>query len=368
MVVWLYLLTFCAAAGPLPLIDPEFSGGLDAWLVTTEGTTDSCLLPDGGGTPDTTAGKCLRLVSGTSIETRAPILRSMDADQSLHVWVSLKGVVQDSSVRFELVDASGQVHCGRKILPLESWSRYRIALVSKNASSGPLRLRIIRATGSGELLLDNLALELVTPLGEEYRSLFDGRTLAGWIGDKAGYVVEDGEIRVKSGTGGDLRTRSQFDDFELQFDFRLEPGANNGIAVRAPVEGDAAYEGIEIQVIDNFSSSNAKLKPWQYHGSAYGLIPAKRGWMLPPGQWNRQTIRLVGRRLTVTLNGHVILDGNLDDSLRDGALSGAEHPGAIRSSGHIGFCGHGSEMAFRNLMIRPIGQAPDQVKVINSSP
>ena len=354
MIAYLCLLASCVLAEPLPLIDPEFSDGLDTWAVSTPEQIDSFLLEDGEGSPDTTDGQCLQLSSGTSIETRAPILRSMKAGQSLHVVVSLKGDLPDSPVRFALVEPSGAIHCGDEISASETWNRYRVALMSKVDASGPLRLRIIQPGTSDGILLDNLSLELIDPAGDDFESLFNGETLEGWIGDTDGYSVEEGVLRVAPGTGGDIRTKSEFSDFQLRFDFLLSPGSNNGIAVRAPLEGNAAYEGMEIQVLDNLSESHSKLKPWQYHGSAYGIIPAKRGWMLPPGQWNRQEIRLVGRRLTVTLNGHVILDADLDEALKDGPVSGAEHPGAARTSGHVGFCGYGSEVSFRNIRIRPV--------------
>ena len=139
----------------------------------------------------------------------------------------------------------------------------------------------------------------------EFKPLFNGRTFEGWVGDTTGYEVVEETIRCRPSSGGDLRTAGQYDDFVLRFEFLLTPGANNGIAVRAPVEGNAAYEGLEIQVIDSWDVQYAALKPWQHHGSAYGLAAAERGWMLPPGQWNREEIRFVGSRLTVTLNGHV---------------------------------------------------------------
>tara|TARA_Y100000589_G_scaffold317764_1_gene344279 strand:- start:3814 stop:4695 length:882 start_codon:yes stop_codon:yes gene_type:complete len=281
----------------------------------------------------------------------------MTVGKSIHFTASLAARSgEGSSVRFDLVDSSGAIHCSDSIVPSKEWSRYKGVLISKADAPGPLRLRITCVADSGSILLDNLSLELVDSDGDGFHPLVIGDSLEGWIGDMDGYIVEDGVIRVKSGTGGDLRTKSQFDDFQLRFEFLLAPGSNNGIAVRSPLEGNAAYEGIEIQVLDNFSESYSTLKTWQYHGSAYGLMPAKRGWMLPPGQWNREEIRLVGRRLTVTLNGHVILDGDIDQALKEGAMSGASHPGAARSSGHLGFCGHGTEASFRNMRIRPVIQ------------
>jgi hypothetical protein len=56
----------------------------------------------------------------------------------------------------------------------------------------------------------------------------------------------------------------------------------------------------------------------------------------------------------IVLNGHVIIDADLDAASRDGTIDGRDHPGLTRSSGHIGFLGHGDAVAFRNLRIQPI--------------
>jgi hypothetical protein len=120
------------------------------------------------------------------------------------------------------------------------------------------------------------------------------------------------------------------------------------------LKGNAAYEGMEIQVIDSASPAYADLKPWQYHGSAYGIAAAERGWLLSPGSWNREEISLAGSRLKVILNGHVILDVDINAAVEAGPPSGNAHVGASRTSGHIGFCGHGSAVSFRDIRIRQL--------------
>ena len=67
----------------------------------------------------------------------------------------------------------------------------------------------------------------------------------------------------------------------LRFDVRLTENANNGIGIRAPLEGDAAYVGIEIQVLDDSGSQDTSLRPYQYHGSIYGMVAPKRGFQKP---------------------------------------------------------------------------------------
>lgn len=185
-------------------------------------------------------------------------------------------------------------------------------------------------------------------------SLFDGTSLAGWQGATDGYTVVDGAIQCLPGKGGNLLTEKEFSDFELRMEFRLPPGGNNGVGLRAPAQGHVATEGIEIQILDNTAEKYKTLAPYQYHGSVYGLIPAKRGYLHEVGAWNDQTIRLVGRKITIILNGETIVDGDLDEALKNGAMDGKDHPGAKRNTGRVGFLGHNDPVAFRKIRIREI--------------
>ena len=191
---------------------------------------------------------------------------------------------------------------------------------------------------------------------EGFVPLFNGKNLDGWTGNKTDYVVEDGMIvvRPKEGSHGNLYTEKEYKDFIYRFDFKLTPGANNGIGIRAPLEGDAAYVGMEIQVLDNTAPIYAHLKPYQYHGSVYGVIPAKRGYLKPVGEWNHEEIYVKGSHVRVTLNGHVILDGDIKEASKNGTLDHKEHPGLKREKGHIGFLGHGDVVYFKNIRIREL--------------
>lgn len=209
---------------------------------------------------------------------------------------------------------------------------------------------------AGVIATRSIAAEELAPQEKAagFVSLFDGQTLMGWQGDRDGYAVADGEIQCIPGKGGNLLTEKEFSDFELRLEFRLPPGGNNGVGLRAPAQGHVATEGIEIQVLDNTALKYRKLAPYQYHGSVYGLIPAKRGYLREVGAWNEQAILLVGRKITITLNGETIVDGDLDEALKNGAMDGKEHPGARRTTGRIGFLGHNDPVAFRRIRIREI--------------
>jgi len=189
---------------------------------------------------------------------------------------------------------------------------------------------------------------------EGFVSLFNGLDLSQWTGNTTGYLVKDGVVEVapEIGGGGNLYTKDEFSNFIYRFEFQLTPGANNGIGIRAPLEGDAAYVGMEIQVLDNEAPKYKDLHPYQYHGSVYGVIPAKRGYLLPTGQWNKEEIVARGNKIKVVLNGTVILDGDIKEASKNGTMDHKEHPGLLLPKGHLGFLGHGDVVRFRNMRVK----------------
>ena len=193
---------------------------------------------------------------------------------------------------------------------------------------------------------------------EGFVQLFDGTNFDNWVGNKAGYLLKDGVIEVnpEAKGGGNLYTKEEFSDFIYRFEFQLTPGANNGIGIRAPLEGDAAYVGMEIQVLDSEHPIYANLKPYQYHGSVYGVLPAKRGFLKPTGEWNQEEIMIQGSKIKVTLNGTVITEADLKEATKNGTVDHNEHPGLKNTTGHIGFLGHGDVVRFKNMRIKKLGK------------
>lgn len=189
-------------------------------------------------------------------------------------------------------------------------------------------------------------------------SLLENNDLSQWVGNKTDYFIEEGVLKVRpeNGGSGNLYTASEFSDFILRFEFKLTPGANNGLGVHAPLKGDAAYEGKELQILDNSSENYADLKPYQYHGSVYGVIGATRGHQKPVGEWNTQEVEVRGNHFKITLNGVVILDGDVVEASKNGTVDGKKHPGLKKNTGHIGFLGHGSPLEFRNIRIKQLNQ------------
>jgi len=203
-----------------------------------------------------------------------------------------------------------------------------------------------------------LLIALGAPLwgASDWVSLFDGKTLNGWVLKSPhgrGYLVENGMIIAPADGGGNLFTEKEYSDFVFRVEFRLSVNGNNGIGIRAPFEGDAAWQAMEIQILDDDGPAyKGKLEPFQYTGSIYWAVPSKTGHLKKAGEWNKMEITAKGRRISVRLNGVVITDANLDD-VKDPAIL-KKHPGLFRPRGHIGLLGHKSLVEFRKLSVKEL--------------
>ncbi len=217
---------------------------------------------------------------------------------------------------------------------------------------GPVQLQ----THGGEIQWRNVFIReipaeeanaMLSKEGEEgFVALFNGQDLEGWVGDVDNYEVVDGAIVCKPGKGGNLFSKEEYGDVALRFEFRLPPGGNNGIAMRTPLKGHPAKDGIEVQVLDDGHPKYKDLKDYQVHGSVYGFVPATRGYLRPVGEWNYEEIVYRGSHITVTVNGTKVLDTDL------AKVKAPEGAGIRSTSGHLGFAGHNDPVAFRNVRVK----------------
>lgn len=189
---------------------------------------------------------------------------------------------------------------------------------------------------------------------EGFVSLFDGKTLDGWIGKYKGIKAKDGMILVEKSCRGALVTEKEYGDFVFRFDFRLHPGTNNGLLIRGPKDKYPPRDGLELQILDNSAKKYAKLKEYQYHGSLYFVAPAKRGFQKKVGEWNTQEVSCIGSKLKVTLNDNVILDVDMSKFDPNNTISKQSVPALRNPQGHIGFLCHNDPIEFRNLRIKEI--------------
>jgi hypothetical protein len=224
---------------------------------------------------------------------------------------------------------------------------------------GPIQLQ----THGGEIRWRNIYLreidateanEILARKGDPaFQPIFNGRDFTGWAGAVDNYEVKDGALVCKPGKGGTLYTKEEYTDFAVRLEFKLPKGGNNGLAIRYPGQGDAAYAGMtEIQVLDEHyeQATGDKIDPRQAHGSVYGMIAAQRGYQRPIGQWNFEEVTVKGSRIKIELNGVVILDG--DVAAVKELMNNTPHPGKDRTKGHFGFAGHNDPVCFRNVQLK----------------
>ncbi|HQH67562.1 MAG TPA: DUF1080 domain-containing protein [Candidatus Hydrogenedentes bacterium] len=205
-----------------------------------------------------------------------------------------------------------------------------------------------------DLWFTNVYLREVLP-GDGWRPLFNGKDLTGWeqIGGKEQtWGAENGVLYTSGGEGGWLSTTEQFADFELSLEFRVPPDGNSGVFCRTPREGNPAYAGFEVQVLDDYAAQYATLKPFQYTGSVYSVAAPSRRVTLPAGAWQRMFIRCEGPKIWVSLNGFPVTEADM--SQHQDKIN--EHPGVARTDGYIGLQNHGSRLEYRNIQIRELNK------------
>jgi len=208
------------------------------------------------------------------------------------------------------------------------------------------------------LYFRNIYIREILPAEEKLEGfvpLFNGRDMTGWTGNTNGYYAKDGKmICDPKKAGGNVYTADEYSDFTVRFEFKLTPGANNGLGIRAPLTGDAAYTGMEIQILDDSHPKYAGLQPYQFHGSIYGTVPAQRDCLKPVGEWNYEEVTAKGRQVTVKVNGKTIVDADIDKASTPQTMDHKAHPGLKRDKGHIGFLGHGDYLEFRNIRVKTL--------------
>ncbi len=194
---------------------------------------------------------------------------------------------------------------------------------------------------------------LTSAYAGEFVDLFNGKDLTNWGGkdktEHAGYQVVDGTI-TSTKRCRVLQTEKEYANYVLEFEFKLTAGANNGLGIHYPGKGDAAYTGMEVQILDNTHPKYAKLKDYQFHGGLYTLVAAKKGHLKPVGEWNKQTVTIQGPQVKVELNGVIIMEADLDEVNK----AKPKHEGAKRRKGHIAFCGHGDIVSFKKIRIKEL--------------
>lgn len=183
-----------------------------------------------------------------------------------------------------------------------------------------------------------------------FKPLFNGKDLTGWkvhAGKLDVWGADNGVLFCDKGGGGWLMTDKEYGNFEVMFEYKLPKNGNSGLGLRAPLKGDPAYEGMEIQLIDDETWKG--LAEWQHTGSIYNVVPAKKQNNKPIGEWNQMKATVKDKKVKIELNGEVLVDANLDEYKEKHA---AKHPGILREKGHIGFQSYNFRVEFRKIWVK----------------
>jgi pimeloyl-ACP methyl ester carboxylesterase len=280
----------------------------------------------------------------------------IEAPEAMELDVSITYGCAAGSGGSQVEVACGESKAKATVIETGRWRDLRtlpLGLISvpKGSSEIVLRAKEKAPSAAGVMRVEKIELD------RGFVSLFDGKSLEGWYGPRdgqgkrtkvEGYQAIDGILTCMP--GGNIYAEKEYSDFVFRFEFRLEKGSNNGLGIRTPDHGDAAYVGMEIQILDD-PSYEGQIQPWQHHGSIYNLFAAKPGQLRPTGEWNTEEVTAKGRQVTVKLNGVTIVDANLDDAKDP---EGRHKEGLPRTSGYIGFLGHGSKVEFRDIRVKDL--------------
>lgn len=209
---------------------------------------------------------------------------------------------------------------------------------------------VMRRTCLLAMLIASLSSPVHAEAPEGFVPLFNGKDLTGWkaTGSMKVWGAENGILYVSGAGGGFLMTEKEYGDYELRLEYKMPLKGNSGVALRSPLAGDPAYDGMEIQLIDDDNWKGLQI--WQHTGSIYNVVPAARIVNEPIGQWNKMRIVAKGRRIQVENNGARLVDANLDDYKEHSK----RHPGILRDKGHIGLQSYNLRVEFRNIVLKPL--------------
>jgi hypothetical protein len=191
-----------------------------------------------------------------------------------------------------------------------------------------------------------------------WKLLFDGKSTAGWRGFKTpapdqGWHVKDGALSPDPKTSKDLMTKEKFENFELQFDWRISPKGNSGVMYHVLEVGDETYEsGPEYQILDNAHGE----PPLERAGGLFALYAPTSDRTRPVGQFNHALIVVEHGKVQHLLNGAPVAAYDInsaDFKARVAASKFKRWPQfATGKTGFIALQNHGNDVAFKNIKIR----------------
>jgi len=196
-----------------------------------------------------------------------------------------------------------------------------------------------------------------------WQLLFNGKDMSQWRNFKkpdlnSKWIVENGEMKLTDGGGGDILTKKKYDNFDLRLEWQISKAGNSGIFVMADEEGSAIYShAVEVQILDNELHSDNK-ETDHLAGSLYDMVASPIDSHRPAGQWNQVRILLNNKLLRVWQNNvmvtNVLIGGIQWDKLVANSKFSSWSGFAQASIGHIGLQDHSDPVAFKNIKIKEL--------------
>jgi len=200
-----------------------------------------------------------------------------------------------------------------------------------------------------------------------WTNLFDGKSLNGWRGykqqdaSKTRWKVENGMLTVDPGDGSDTRgardliTTGTYDNFELEWEWKVAPGGNSGLKYFVLEDRDAAI-GHEYQLIDDEKHADAKIGAHRQTAAFYDVLPATSRPVKPAGEFNQSRVVVRGRTVEHWLNGTKVLQYELSSPALQAAIDKSKFKGIERfgkpQKGHILVQDHGDRVWYRTVRIK----------------
>lgn len=190
---------------------------------------------------------------------------------------------------------------------------------------------------------------------DDFVPLFNGKNLDGWTerqvrkGQEGRWRVEDGILKAKAGSGW-LGTEKLYGDFVLRVEWKIVENGNSGVFFRVPTtefKGSPSDAGFEIQILDdNGSHYKGKLQPYQYCGGLYHFQPISKPVFKGAGEWNSYELTVKGDRISLVFNGEKVIEADISKN-----ADMQKRP----KTGYIGLQNHGTDVEFRKVAIKVIG-------------
>lgn len=205
-----------------------------------------------------------------------------------------------------------------------------------------------------------LALGACQLLAADPVSLFDGKSLAGWTGQDGakpgpGWVIQEGSIHLNGEKGGNLLSEKEYENFDLEWEWKVESGGNNGVKYWVTKVGGKEWLGIEYQMIDDAKHPDGLKGGNRTTGAIYDIKAPEEGKPLnPPGQWNSSRVVVQDGKIQHWLNGKLVCSADTTTDAWKTLIAASKFKkkeGFAPGKGRIMLTDHHDKVWIRNMRI-----------------